>query len=75
MRCPICGRPLIVKDGAKRKLRTRIVIFANGRAFAKCQYCKSDVEVPVFIDEVAMKNLIGKNELYLTKPTSVIPKD
>ena len=53
MRCPVCGRPLIVKDGAKRKLRTRIVIFSNGRAFAKCQYCKSDVEVPVFIDEVA----------------------
>jgi len=49
-KCPLCGRPLIIDDGKKWKLKTRIVIFLKGKTLAKCKYCKNDVEVPVRFD-------------------------
>jgi len=49
-KCPLCDRPLIVDDGKKWKLKTRIVIFLKGKTLAKCKYCKNDVEVPVRFD-------------------------
>lgn len=47
MRCPICKNTIISTDGQKQKLRSRIIIFSHNRAIAKCQTCKSDVEVPI----------------------------
>jgi len=49
-KCPLCGRPLIVDDGKKWKLKTRIVIFLQKKTLAKCKYCKNDIEVPVRFD-------------------------
>ena len=46
-KCPVCGRPLIVDDGEKWKLKTRIVIFLKNKTLAKCKFCRSDVEVPI----------------------------
>ena len=47
LKCPVCGRPLITDDGDKWKLKTRIVIFLEGKTLAKCKYCRNDIEVPV----------------------------
>lgn len=47
MRCPICRNAIISTDGHKQKLRSRIIIFSDNKAVAKCQICKSDVEVPI----------------------------
>jgi hypothetical protein len=47
LKCPVCNRPLIVDDGEKWKLKTRIVIFLKNKTLAKCKFCRSDVEVPV----------------------------
>lgn len=50
LKCPICGRPLIVEDDQKRKLKTRIVIFLKDKTLAKCKFCHNDIEVPVKFD-------------------------
>ena len=47
MKCPICKKSIISTEGRKQKLRSRIVIFDNGKTIAKCLNCKSDVEIPV----------------------------
>lgn len=47
MKCPICKKAIISTEGKKQKLRSRIVIFDNGKTTAKCLNCKSDVEIPV----------------------------
>lgn len=63
-KCPVCGRPLIVDDGEKWKLKTRIVIFLKGETLAKCKYCRNDIKVPVKFDqEVALKNFEKRKEL------------
>jgi hypothetical protein len=50
LKCPVCNRPLIVDDGEKWKLKTRIVIFLKNKTLAKCKFCRSDIEVPVVFD-------------------------
>jgi transcription elongation factor Elf1 len=47
LKCPVCNRPLIVDDGEKWKLKTRIVIFLKDKTLAKCKFCRNDIEVPV----------------------------
>jgi len=47
LQCPICGRKLFACNNDRLKLRTRILIFENGYAIAKCKYCRSNVIVPV----------------------------
>ncbi|MDD5772199.1 MAG: hypothetical protein PHX78_01870 [bacterium] len=47
MKCPVCKKTIICTEGKKLKLRSRIVIFDNGKATAKCISCKSDVEIPI----------------------------
>ncbi|MDD5773523.1 MAG: hypothetical protein PHX78_08690 [bacterium] len=47
MRCPVCRNMIISTDGNKQKLRSRIIIFSHHKAMAKCQTCKTDVEVPI----------------------------
>lgn len=60
LKCPVCNRPLIVDDGEKWKLKTRIVIFLKNKTLAKCKFCRSDVEVPVvFNSQMAAEGQIS----------------
>jgi len=48
LRCPTCGKALLVwRSDAHRILKTRILIFENGRCLSKCPFCKSEVVVPI----------------------------
>jgi len=52
LRCPTCGKVLLVRrDGEQRVLRTRILIFNNGNCLSKCPACKSEVAVPVKLED------------------------
>lgn len=63
LKCPVCGRPLLIDDGKKWKLKTRIVIFLNGKTLAKCKYCRHDSEVPIKFDHDLMASQYGKKEV------------
>ncbi|MCK5306513.1 MAG: hypothetical protein KAJ66_05200 [Candidatus Omnitrophica bacterium] len=56
LRCPACGKPILIDDGEKWKLKTRIVIFLNDKTLAKCKYCRNDVQVPVEFNREALIN-------------------
>ena len=56
LKCPVCNKPLIVDDGEKWKLKTRIVIFLKNKTLAKCKFCRTDVEVPVVFNSKEAKN-------------------
>ncbi|MEW6087368.1 MAG: hypothetical protein AB1498_03625 [bacterium] len=62
MKCPICNKTIISNEGRKQKLRTRIIIFDQGKTIAKCQNCKSEVEIPVRFNR--NYELINNNFLY-----------
>ncbi len=64
MKCPICKKAIISTEGQKHKLRTRIIIFDRGKAIAKCQNCKSDVEIPIRFNR-RYEEFCMKNELYV----------
>jgi len=49
--CPICRRRLFSRNAAVIRLRTRILVFDGDSAYAKCKYCRSDVIVPLVMDE------------------------
>lgn len=49
--CPICRRHIFSCNDAVVRLKTRIVIFENGTAYAKCKYCRNDVIVPLVMRE------------------------
>ena len=52
LRCPTCGKVLLVRrDGEQRVLRTRILIFDNGSCLSKCPFCKSEVAVPIKLND------------------------
>lgn len=50
LKCSRCQSDLIRDYGRKQKLRTNILIFENGKCFAKCLKCKADIEVPLTLD-------------------------
>jgi hypothetical protein len=53
VKCPECKRIILdsTQDGGY-KLRSRMVLFKNGKAVALCPTCKSTVEVPVILGDV-----------------------
>jgi len=49
--CPVCHRRVFTHNDEVVKLRTRILVFEDRYAIAKCKYCRHDVVVPVVICE------------------------
>lgn len=52
--CPQCNRIIMdaTQDGGF-KIRSRMIIFKDGKAIALCPTCKTNVEVPIQLDAVA----------------------
>jgi hypothetical protein len=52
--CPKCNRIIMdsTQDGGY-KIRSRMIVFKDGKAIALCPTCKTDVEVPVHLGEVS----------------------
>jgi uncharacterized protein with PIN domain len=50
--CPTCRRRLFSRNEDVVRLRTRILVFENGNAFAKCKHCRKDVMVPLVMREI-----------------------
>ena len=52
IKCPVCGYGFITRSNGKKKLRTRILVFAkNGDAMGICPKCKTNLKVPVALRE------------------------
>lgn len=49
--CPICRRRLFSRNEDVVRLKTRILVFEGGSAYAKCKYCRNDVIVPLVMHE------------------------
>ncbi|MBI5094596.1 MAG: hypothetical protein HZB26_19450 [Candidatus Hydrogenedentes bacterium] len=47
--CPVCHRRVFSFSASRIRLKTRILIFDGGNAYAKCRYCKHDVIVPLVL--------------------------
>ena len=47
-----CGEVLIKSAGSATKLRSKIIIFRDGSAFAVCKGCGTELPAPVKLDKV-----------------------
>jgi uncharacterized protein with PIN domain len=58
LRCPECHASLLTKSEGKLKVRVPILIFAaDGKTCAtSCPRCKSEIPVPITLDESAVPN-------------------
>lgn len=56
MRCPQCKNKLLHKSGESVLLRTKgpLVFGQDGRCRTKCYHCKSEVSVPVRVQDGAV---------------------
>jgi ssDNA-binding Zn-finger/Zn-ribbon topoisomerase 1 len=70
LKCPECGKPLLVEENGKKKLKTRIVIFLKNKTLAKCKYCRKDIEVPVKFDLKSAKDKFATDESLSIDPDS-----
>lgn len=54
VKCQRCGRIIMdrTQDGGY-KIRSRMLLFKEGKAIALCPTCKTDVEVPITLGDVA----------------------
>lgn len=53
LRCPLCRRKVFSVSNGALRLRTRILVFKNGRAITKCKYCRNDIHVPIVMFDFA----------------------
>jgi hypothetical protein len=53
-----CGEVLVKSQEDTIKLRSKILIFRDGKAFAVCKGCNKEYPVPVQIDQLLMKSLV-----------------
>jgi hypothetical protein len=52
-----CGEVLVKSQQDVVKLRSKILLFRNGKAFAVCKGCNKEYPVPVQLDQELMKSL------------------
>lgn len=64
LQCPNCKRIImdVTVDGGY-KLRTRMLVFTGGGAFATCPTCKSTVAVPVLLGDTS--SFVPKPEIFI----------
>lgn len=63
LKCGECDRIIMDKTSDGWKLRTRMLLFERGGAYAICPSCKNEVPVPVSLDNVPS---------YLPKPKLLV---
>lgn len=49
-----CGEVLIKSTSAETKMRSKILIFRNGQAFAVCKGCGAERSVPIRLDRTEL---------------------
>lgn len=64
--CTNCGETVIksMSDGTS-KLRSKVVVFRDGKAMAVCKGCNSEIPVPIVIDMDLMKSMTHRERLRL----------
>lgn len=51
VKCEGCGRIILDQTSEGWKLRTRMLLFERGGAYAICPSCKKEVKVPVVLND------------------------
>ena len=64
--CPNCSEVMLKSHGAESKMRNKVLIFREDKAYAVCKGCGVEVQVPLKID---LTNLPNKSspDLYIDK--------
>lgn len=52
-----CGDAIVKSQSDETKVRAKIVVFRDDKAYAICKSCDAEVEIPLRIDEVMLKSM------------------
>lgn len=63
LQCPKCNRIIMDITENGYKLRTRMMLFQDGKTLAICPTCKSSVVVPVLLGDVS--TILPKQKLFI----------
>ena len=64
-----CGEVIIKSLESDTKIRSKIVVFKNGAAYAVCKSCDAEVKVPLQLDNDMLKSMSNPKSipLYIKK--------
>lgn len=62
-----CGEVLVKATDAETKLRSKIIIFRQGRAVAVCKGCGAELPIPVTLDQQELLSKSQNPKLFITK--------
>jgi ribosomal protein S27E len=62
-----CGEVLVKATDGEVKLRSKILIFKNGKAIAVCKGCNSELPIPVTLDQSELLQKSQNPKLFITK--------
>ena len=63
-----CDTVLLKSVGEETKLRCKVLIFKDDKAYAICKWCDAEIQVPLKVDNDMMKSLPTNNlKLYIKK--------
>jgi len=66
-KCPICNDKLLIDEGNKQILKSRVSIIENGTIKVLCRKCKSEVNVPLeMLKSLTVPVRIGEKRYKMT---------
>lgn len=60
--CP-CGEVLVKSNAGEVKIRAKILVFKEDKAFAVCKSCGNENQVPVLVNNDLLKSMVESAEL------------
>lgn len=63
--CTACDTIILKSVGTELKVRSKVLVFKEGGAFAVCKGCNSEVPVPLRVDTDMMKSISSSSRLKL----------
>lgn len=58
-----CGEVMVKSLNGTTKIRAKIFVFRDGKAYAVCKGCNREVSAPVKLDQPEVSSLLAKSRL------------